>query len=154
MIVRKLRKKSNWTQEQLATMSGLSIRTIQRVESGRSASLETLKCLASVFETDISKLTEEITVIDKQTEIWAIQPRWFRWGFWKIRSRRVQLRIELFSLTIGVLIWLVGYFSGGFMLPIGEIEFVGTGRVLGPMLILSAYYTGWTIRHGDREQLW
>ncbi len=154
MIVRKLREKSNWTQEQLATMSGLSIRTIQRVESGRSASLETLKCLASVFETDISKLTEEITMIDKQTEIWAVQPWWFRWGFWKIRSRRVQSRIEVFSLTIGILIWVVGYISGGFMLPIGAVEFVGTGGVLGPLLILSAYYTGWTIRHGDNEKLW
>jgi transcriptional regulator with XRE-family HTH domain len=38
---------------------GLTKRSIQRVESDQSASLETLKSLASVFEVDISKLTEE-----------------------------------------------------------------------------------------------
>ena len=58
MIVKKLRTEKNWSQEQVATFSGLSIRTIQRVESGQSASLETLKSLASVFEVDILKLTE------------------------------------------------------------------------------------------------
>jgi transcriptional regulator with XRE-family HTH domain len=65
MIIKKLRQTLNWSQEQLAIMCGVSIGTIQRVEAGNKASLETLKPLASVFET--SKLTEEITVIDKQT---------------------------------------------------------------------------------------
>mgnify|MGYP000672221477 FL=1 len=60
MILKKLRADKNWSQEQVATFSGLSTRTIQRVESGQSASLETLKSLASVFEVDITKLTEEI----------------------------------------------------------------------------------------------
>ena len=50
MIVRRLREKRNWSQEELATMSGLSTRTIQRIESGNKASLESLKALASVFE--------------------------------------------------------------------------------------------------------
>lgn len=64
-MIKKLRQRKNWSQEQLATMSGLSVRTIQRIESGNKASIESLKSLASVFEIDISKLTEEITVIDK-----------------------------------------------------------------------------------------
>jgi transcriptional regulator with XRE-family HTH domain len=74
MILKKLRAEKNWSQEQVATFSGLSIRTIQRVESGQSASLETLKSLASVFEVNISKLTEEIKVIDKKSENWKAQP--------------------------------------------------------------------------------
>ncbi|GAA0859831.1 helix-turn-helix transcriptional regulator [Aliiglaciecola litoralis] len=65
MIVKRLREKQNWSQKQLATLSGLSTRTIQRIESGNKASLESLKSLASVFEIDISKLQEEIIVIDK-----------------------------------------------------------------------------------------
>ena len=65
MIIKKLRKEKKLSQEQLATMSALSVRTIQRVESGKSASLETLKSLASVLEVDIDKLTEVITMIDK-----------------------------------------------------------------------------------------
>ena len=69
MIVKKLRDRNGWTQEQLAECCDLNVRTIQRVESGKKASLETLHSLASVFEVDISKLTEEITVIDKEAEI-------------------------------------------------------------------------------------
>ncbi|WP_139182672.1 helix-turn-helix domain-containing protein, partial [Vibrio cholerae] len=61
-MIKKLRERKNWSQEQLATMSGLSVRTIQRIESGNKASIESLKSLASVFEVDISKLLEEITV--------------------------------------------------------------------------------------------
>ena len=34
MIVRKLRLQRGWSQEQLAEMSGLSTRTIQRIERG------------------------------------------------------------------------------------------------------------------------
>jgi transcriptional regulator with XRE-family HTH domain len=56
MIVRKLRLQRGWTQEQLAEMAGLSVRSIQRVERGRNCSLETLKCLAAVFEVDLSAL--------------------------------------------------------------------------------------------------
>ena len=56
MIVRKLRLQRGWTQEQLAEMSGLSVRSIQRMERGQNCSLETLKCLAAVFEVDLSAL--------------------------------------------------------------------------------------------------
>lgn len=44
--IRNLRKKANWSQEELATASGLSIRTVQRVETDGSAALETQKALA------------------------------------------------------------------------------------------------------------
>lgn len=42
MLVQKLRLQRSWSQEQLAAVSGLSVRTIQRIERGQSASLETL----------------------------------------------------------------------------------------------------------------
>ena len=54
VIVRKLRLQQGWSQDQLATLSGLSVRTIQRLERGGSASLESAKALASVFEVDVS----------------------------------------------------------------------------------------------------
>ncbi len=59
MIVRKLRLQRGWPQEQLATLSGLSIRTIQRIERGKNPSLESLNALAAVFEIDISELQGE-----------------------------------------------------------------------------------------------
>ncbi len=54
MIVRKLRLRNGWSQEQVAEMTGLSVRTIQRIERGQPASLESQKALAAVFEVDIT----------------------------------------------------------------------------------------------------
>ena len=51
--IKKLRLERHWSQEQLAEMSGLSVRTIQRIENGENAGLESLKSLAAVFETNI-----------------------------------------------------------------------------------------------------
>ncbi|PNH83426.1 2TM domain-containing protein [Vibrio diazotrophicus] len=59
MIIRKLRLKHGWSQEQLADFSGLSIRTIQRIERGQKPGLESLKSLAAVFETTIEELQQE-----------------------------------------------------------------------------------------------
>ena len=67
MIVRKLRLQRGWSQEQLAELSGLNVRTIQRIERGQNAGLESLKSLAAVFETDISELQEEIAMIAETT---------------------------------------------------------------------------------------
>lgn len=59
MIVRKLRLKRGWSQEQLAGMSGLSVRTIQRIERGQGPGLESLKSLAAVFEVPVTELRQE-----------------------------------------------------------------------------------------------
>ena len=62
MLIQKLRLKRVWSQQQLAEASGLSVRTIQRIENGHPASLETLKSLAAVFEVDFSTLKPEPTM--------------------------------------------------------------------------------------------
>jgi transcriptional regulator with XRE-family HTH domain len=59
MLIQKLRLQRGWSQEQLAQMSGLSVRTIQRIERGQGASPESLKSLAAVFEIDFSQLHTE-----------------------------------------------------------------------------------------------
>ena len=59
MSVHQYRLERGWSQEDLATHSGLSVRTIQRIESGKAASLESLKCLAAAFDTTITDLTKE-----------------------------------------------------------------------------------------------
>ncbi len=62
MRIQKLRLKHGWSQQQLADASGLSVRTIQRIEAGQPASTETLKSIAAVFEIDFSTLSAEETV--------------------------------------------------------------------------------------------
>ena len=68
MIVRKLRLKKGWSQDQLAQLSGLNIRTIQRIERGKNASLESLKSLAAVFEVEITELQPE-TAMHSDTQV-------------------------------------------------------------------------------------
>ena len=60
--IKRLRVERHWSQEQLAEMSGLSVRTIQRIENGENAGLESLKALGAVFEIDLVDS-------DKQEEI-------------------------------------------------------------------------------------
>lgn len=62
MLIRKLRIERGWSQETLAEVSGLSVRTIQRVERGGNASLETLCALASVLEVDIATIAKETSM--------------------------------------------------------------------------------------------
>lgn len=58
MLIQKLRLQRGWSQEQLADVSGVSVRTIQRLERGQPGSLETMKALAAVFEIDLDQLQE------------------------------------------------------------------------------------------------
>jgi transcriptional regulator with XRE-family HTH domain len=60
MLIQKLRLQRGWSQEQLAEVSGLSVRTVQRLERGHTASLESLNALAAVFQIDISRLKEPV----------------------------------------------------------------------------------------------
>ena len=59
MLVQKLRLQRGWSQQQLAELSGLNVRTIQRIEKGQEPSVESLKSLAAVFNLDFSTLKEQ-----------------------------------------------------------------------------------------------
>ncbi len=59
MLVRKLRLRKGWSQDQLAELADVSVRTIQRIERGHAMSLETANALAAVFEVDVTTFTTE-----------------------------------------------------------------------------------------------
>lgn len=139
-MIKNLRTKHHYSQEQLAQMSGLSLRTIQRVESGQSASLETLKSLAAVFEIDLDVLKGDISVIDKKSEEWALAPAWVRFGFWGIRDRKIAVKWEIASLVLGFAGSLVGFFY--------------PAAAGGPLFFLAAYYYAVQIRWVDNKGLW
>ncbi|MBL4911231.1 MAG: helix-turn-helix transcriptional regulator [Alteromonadaceae bacterium] len=54
--VRELRNNKGWSQEQLSVFSGLSLRTIQRIESEGKISRESKVCLAATFDIDLNEL--------------------------------------------------------------------------------------------------
>ena len=71
MLVRKLRLRRGWSQEQLAQMSGLSVRTVQRIERNESGSVESLKSLAAVFEVEFTSLIRENEMTNEADKIYA-----------------------------------------------------------------------------------
>lgn len=142
MIVKKLREKKQWSQEQLSILSGISVRTIQRIESGNRASLESLKSLAAVFETDIETLQKEIIVIDKSTEEWKAKPFWLRLNLVGIRKRSHLIFLEQVFAILGLVAWL------------GSIFFESGLQPFAPALFFSAYITACTIRKADQDKVW
>ncbi|GAB2508838.1 DUF805 domain-containing protein [Lysobacter humi (ex Lee et al. 2017)] len=60
--LRELRTARQWSQEQLAQLSGLNLRTVQRLEAGARVSMESLRALAAVFEVPADSLLARGTV--------------------------------------------------------------------------------------------
>lgn len=63
LCIRVFREVRKWSQEQLAAIAGINVRTIQRIEQGRAASLDTRRALARAFE------FEDIDVLNKPFKI-------------------------------------------------------------------------------------
>lgn len=57
--IKEFRVARAWSQEHLAELAGISTRTVQRIENGEQASLETLSALAAVLEVKVVELTEQ-----------------------------------------------------------------------------------------------
>ncbi len=55
-LIKETRINRGWTQAQLAELCAVNIRTIQRVESDGTASLETTMALAAAFDLEIKEL--------------------------------------------------------------------------------------------------
>ena len=53
-----LRNQRRWSQEDLAAASGLSVRTIQRLESTASGSLDSLKAVSAAFDVDVRHIED------------------------------------------------------------------------------------------------
>ena len=69
----KKRTEMCWSQEELALAAGLNLRTIQRIESEASASLQSKKALASALDIDIQDLEYEEMQTMKKYEYKVIE---------------------------------------------------------------------------------
>lgn len=146
MILKQLRLSRLLSQEQLAQMSGLSVRTIQRIESGHSPSLESLKCLASVLEIDVKTLTQEKFEMDKKSDNWQRLPTGLKWlfalNFFSLRpTRKSAGNVELISHLFGFIFCVVGLVS--------EPALVG-----GIIMLANAYLFRLHIWLGDKYGVW
>ena len=103
MVIRNLRIERGWSQEQLAEISGVSTRTIQRIERGGKASLESLKCLAAVFETPIPDLQKDTDMTDEKQNLSDDDRAALKYmHFLKTYDNNYKKKAEQFDLTLGV----------------------------------------------------
>jgi transcriptional regulator with XRE-family HTH domain len=63
-LIRELRSERTWSQDQLASISGLSPRTVQRIERDGICSLESKKALAAAFEVNAVNLNVNTIAIN------------------------------------------------------------------------------------------
>lgn len=146
MILKQIRLSRHLSQEQLAQMSGLNVRTIQRIESGQKPSLESLKCLAAALDVDISTINQEKFMIDKRSDNWTTLPLflkcWFVFNFLQTRpTRRSAARIEIIGHVSGFTFCCLGL--------INEAALVG-----GLMMLSIAYLYRGLIWQGDQYGIW
>ena len=55
-LVQRMRRENAWSQEELAIAAGVNLRTVQRIETDGTASLQSKKALASAFSIDVNDL--------------------------------------------------------------------------------------------------
>ncbi|WP_125717209.1 helix-turn-helix domain-containing protein [Pseudoalteromonas rubra] len=145
MILKQLRLSKHLTQAQLAMMSGLNIRTIQRIEQGHTPSLESLKCLAAALDTDINTLRKASFMTDKHTQSRTL-PLWLRIWFFlgtfqSQPGRPLLSRLEWVLHGFGLVFCLLGLFS--------EAALVG-----GLLLLINGYFISYCKYMGDKFAIW
>lgn len=78
MSFRAWRADKQLSQERVAEISGLSLRTVQRLDAGHRVSYASLRALAAAFDGDVDALERELYAVNKPTEDFVEMPRWVR----------------------------------------------------------------------------
>ena len=107
--IRRWREERQWSQEHLAELAGIGLRTVQRIETGEPAARDTLLALAAAFNVDVSALG-----VDPHREAADIVRR-------KNAKARAGIRlsfgIHLASFVLGVVVFLgISWGMGAFVM--------------------------------------
>jgi transcriptional regulator with XRE-family HTH domain len=92
-----------WSQTQLSEVSGLSLRTIQRIEKTGIASQESVKSLAAVYECSIPEL-----VIQKDSPL--LESR-FSFNNMSLKAKIIHLFVVLPVLSVALYLYWTGHSS-------------------------------------------
>ena len=146
MIIKELRLSRQLSQEQLAIMSGLNVRTIQRIESGKNPSVESLKCIAAALDVSVETLKQESFMLDKKSTGWRALPiflkLWFLFNFVFKKTKRATVnRLNGISQFFGFCFCVLGLFS--------EAALVG-----GLFMLLTSYLYQFLVWQGDKYSIW
>lgn len=148
-FVRAFREMRGWSQEQLAEISGLSARTVQRVEEGAPSSLDTRRALAVAFGFEDVDAFSKPYVIPTAEEIAAERGR-FDKEHVTLNAARVESGKQRASLAAGANAWM---FSEGVDLSgAAEEAFAGLSDYCKDFADCSELYSA-TVRLGVHEEL-
>jgi transcriptional regulator with XRE-family HTH domain len=64
--IKELREQKGWTQEHLEELTGIAVRTIQRVESDQTKGPETLAAIAAAFDLTVGELGQRYSVAESK----------------------------------------------------------------------------------------
>jgi len=162
MFLKELRQKQMLSQELLAEKSGLSLRTIQRVESGHRVSYASLRSLAVTFDINVDKLEEELYKMDNVINNYQDYPFWVRFlcgKGWFSANRNELIKIELFALFFFIFagsVWLSSFIWDLNLnkMPILNLEMPDFFGLCAVGCLFCAYNFSLTIRIGDKYDLW
>jgi transcriptional regulator with XRE-family HTH domain len=158
MIIKTRRQQKLLSQEQLAEVSGLSLRTIQRVEAGHRIGYASLKALAAQLDINVETLEQELNNVEKISSEYGDLPlcvRLYMGKGWLAASRREFQKTELFFLAVGVGIgslWLAN--SLWEFAPASIMKPLVFGSFCSFCSFLGAYNISMTIRVGDKYDVW
>ena len=154
MNLRVMRERKLLSQERLAEMSGLSLRTIQRAEAGHRVSYASLRSLAATLEIEVDLLERELYAVKTPiNEDFVEIPRWVRimddtrWFGGPGLSRREVLILEAFCAVAAV-----AALGLSFLMDSGARA--GAVRVCSFVALACAYQVARYIRLSDKYRLW
>jgi len=99
-----LRSQMGWTQERLADESGVTVRTVQRLEAGNDGSLDTLSRVAKAFGVPVRELFITVAEDDYGRSVTALDERTTRQ---QERRGRVEEGFRALYYGVGVLFTIV-----------------------------------------------
>lgn len=153
MSFRSWRERMLLSQERIAEMSGLSVRTVQRLEAGHRVSYATLRALAAAFKTEADLLEREFYAMRQSADEFVEIPRWVRilhdrlWFGGRRWSRRDFLVVEVLCLVLAVVPF-------GVSLLVPQNAGANAVRIIAIVPVVCAYLVALSIRMCDRYRLW
>ena len=155
MLIKELRQKRLLSQEQLAELCGLSLRTIQRVESGHRIGFTSLRALAAEFNINVELLEQELYAVEKKSNEFKELPLWLKLYIgsgWFTANKEEFKKIELFFFILSVCFFTVWGLNSIYNFAPESAEKV---LILGGFFTLAgAYNISVTIRTADKYDVW
>lgn len=151
MRITLIRKSKGLTQEKLAELSHLSVRTIQRLEAGDDSSLETLRLVANALNVSVTELFESVSDENKEKEINYLAKEQTK----QIEQRKSEKQIfNIKILSIFILILLLAAFIDKFPENIqGILGILWLGLFFLSLCIMKYMKSNWRLKMNEKYPL-